>query len=287
VDPSHEGVSGTGAPQGPQVADGSTAASVEALRRWRATAQADQAVLARHHRVWNDKPVLERVYAVWFDALLECVPPGATVLEVGAGPGFLSGHAHRTRSDLRWIATDLLWNPSNDIVADALHLPIRSSTVGAVVGFDVLHHLVRPAAFLREAARALTPGGRLIMIEPWLTPLSYAVYRWAHHESCDRNVDPWAPFAADDSGGKEAFEGNSAVPWKLIRATTAHDWEQLGLESPRLRVFNGFAYLLSLGFYRPSLLPPALVDPLLRLDRGLQVVANLVAIRALLSWTRS
>ena len=272
---------------GPRETERAPAASAAALRKWQENARADQAVIARHHQVWNNKPVLERVYAVWFDALLACLPPGTKVLEVGAGPGFLSDHARRTRRDLRWIATDLLWNTSNDVVADALRLPLRDGTVQAVVCFDVLHHLVRPAAFFKETARVLASGGRLVMIEPWITPFSYAVYRWAHHETCDRNVDPWAPFAADDSGGKEAFEGNSAVSWKIVRSTTARDWEQLGLESPQVRVFNGFAYLLSLGFYRPSLLPPALTDPLLRLDRGLQGTASLVGIRALLSWTRS
>ena len=51
--------------------------------------------LAEHRRIWQSKPVLSRVYAVWFDALLASLPPRPRVVEVGAGPGFLSDHARR------------------------------------------------------------------------------------------------------------------------------------------------------------------------------------------------
>jgi SAM-dependent methyltransferase len=253
---------------------------------WNELRLADRKVLVRHHQVWERKPALERVYSVWFDALLEPLAKGSRVLEVGAGPAFLSAHARRTRPDLRWIASDLLSSPDNDLVADAVRLPLGDATVDALVGFDVIHHLVKPGDFLREAARVLKAGGRVLLIEPWITSFSYPIYHWIHHEQCLPNIDPWQPFAADYSGGKQAFEGNSAVPWKLLRSATASDWQELGLGPPEVRLFNGFTYLLTLGFYGPSLLPRALIAPLLRLDRLTQPVAKLLAIRARIVWPR-
>src|SRR5262249_43760289 len=44
--------------------------------------------LAEQRRLWERKPVLAEIYAVWFEALLAGLPERGRVLEVGAGPGF-------------------------------------------------------------------------------------------------------------------------------------------------------------------------------------------------------
>jgi len=45
-------------------------------------------------------------------------------------------------------------------------------------------------------------------------------------------------------------------------------WRRLGyMAAPALSPLNGFAYLLSLGFKRPSLLPRFLAAPLIAVDR--------------------
>ncbi len=253
---------------------------------WSAMCEAERKIVVRHQQIWERKPALERAYAVWFDALLEPLPAGSRVLEVGAGPAFLSRHARRKRPDLRWIATDVLSSPDNDLVVDAIRLPLGEATLDAVVGFDVIHHLARPGDFLRQAARTLRAGGQVVLIEPWITSLSYPIYHWIHHEQCLPEADPWQPFSTDHSGGKEAFEGNSAVPWKLLRSAHTEDWRRLGLGRPEVRLFNGFAYLLTLGFYRPSLLPGFLSGPFLWLDRALQGAAAFLALRARISWRR-
>src|SRR5512147_2187323 len=128
--------------------------------------------LLEHRRLWAAKPVLARVYEPWFDALLEAAPRGARVLEVGAGPGLFEPWARQARPDLRWVASDLHVMPWNDLAADAGRLPLRDACVGAVVGLDVLHHFASPAAFFAEAARVPAPGGRIALVEPWITPLS-------------------------------------------------------------------------------------------------------------------
>ena len=168
--------------------------------------------LDEHRRLWAEKPLLARVYAPWFMALLEAAPPGARVLEVGAGPGFLAEVARRARPDLRWLASDLHPAPWNDVAADAGRLPLADCSVEYVAGLDVLHHLPDPAAFFRETTRVLNDGGRLVLVEPWISPLSWLVYRFLHQEDCRLSVDPWRPFAP----GKDSFDGDAAVPWRLV-----------------------------------------------------------------------
>jgi SAM-dependent methyltransferase len=242
--------------------------------------------LAEHRRIWEDKPVLSRVYAVWFDALLGSLPPRPRVVEVGAGPGFLSGHARRSVPGLPWVATDVLQTPWNDVVADGLRLPFGARAFDAVVGLDLVHHLARPAAFFAEAARVLRPRGRIVVIEPWVSVLSYPIYRWLHREGCTLGIDPWDPFGHEATEGKDPFQGDAAVLWRLVRTTPPSRWLELGFEPPRVTRLNGFAYLMSLGFRRASLLPGSWAGVLVGADRALAPLAPYVGMRALAVWER-
>ena len=247
----------------------------------------ERSIVERHRVLWRRKPALASIYAPWFDSVLVDIPRHARVLEVGAGPGFFSAYARRVRPDLRWHTSDYLVVPGNDLVADAVQLPIRDASVGAVVGCDILHHLARPGHFLAEAARILQPQGSLLLLEPWLTCLSYPVYRFAHHEECRPAVDPWQPFEADETRGKQAFEGNAAVPWSMLRSASSDDWAAMGLEPPEIELYNGFTYLLSLGLRRPHLLPGrAATRALLRFDRWSQPTARWFALRARIRWPK-
>jgi SAM-dependent methyltransferase len=233
--------------------------------------------LHEHRRLWRAKPVLARVYEPWFAALLDAVPRGGRVLEAGAGPGFLEEAARARRPDLRWTASDLHAAPWNDRAADAGRLPLRAATVDAVLGLDVLHHLPDPAAFFGEAARVLRPPGRIALVEPWITPLSWVVYRFFHQEDCRLSVDPWNPFPGP---AKDSFDGDAAVPWKIVRETKPARWRDLGFLAPRVLRVNAFGYLLSLGFRHASLLPSSLAGPMAALDR-------VTTLRAVLVWDRA
>src|SRR5262249_30060469 len=157
----------------------------------------------------------------------------------------------------RWVASELAPAPGNDVVADAHALPFRSGAADAVVGLDILHHLAHPRTFFHEAARLLRRGGRLALVEPWVTPLSFVVYRYFHQEACLPPDDAWAPFAAAGEA-KDLFDGNAEIPRTLVRRTTPGEWRELGLDAPRVDLMNGLAYLLTLGFRRASLLPAGL-----------------------------
>jgi SAM-dependent methyltransferase len=176
------------------------------------------------------------VYREWFDRLLDAAGARRPVVEIGSGPGFFKAAA----SDL--IATDVLAGLPVDVRCDADALPFRSGSVGAIVMVDALHHLPRPLDFLADAARTLTPGGRIAMIEPWITLPSWILYRFFHHEECRLGVDVARPFTSESKG---ALEGNAAIPYlALARLRDAG----LPLHLVRAEPFVGLPYLATFGF---------------------------------------
>ena len=242
-----------------------------------------RARLEEHRRIWADKPVLARVYAPWFERLIAEAPRAGRVVEIGAGPGTLRVFARERRPDLTWLATDLEPLPWNHVAADAGRLPVKDGAARAVLGLDVLHHLSDPRAFLSEAARVLAPGGRLALVEPWISPLSWIVYRFFHEEDCRLDVDPWRPFPP----GKASFDGNAALPWRIVRTAREADWQKLGLSPPRVVRLNAFAYLLTLGFRRASLLPLAAASTAKALDDWTRPLAPLTSLRAVVVWEKA
>lgn len=222
--------------------------------------------LIEHRRVFAEKAVLKDVYGVWFDRLLDGLPRGARVLEAGAGPGLFSPHSLARRPDLRWIALDLIEAPWNDIVADAQVLPFRDATFDAVLGVDFVHHLSTPLEFFREAARVLKPGGELRVVEPWVSPFSFPIYRYLHQEGATLGLDPSRPFSK--GGAKAPFDGDAGVTRAIAAKVDGPTWRRLGFAgAAALSPINGFAYLLSLGFKKPSLLPRSLAGTVIALDR--------------------
>ena len=233
-------------------------------------------LLHEHRRVFAEKKVLSDVYGVWFDLLIEGLPMNARVLEAGAGPGLFAPHARAARPDLQWIALDLIEAPWNDIVADAQVLPFRDATFDAVVGVDFVHHLATPLGFFRDAARVLKPGGELRVVEPWVSAFSFPIYRFLHQEGATLGLDPARPFSK--GGSKAPFDGDAGVTRAIAKKVGGDSWRRLGYaDGPTLTRINGFAYLLSLGFKRPSLLPRFLAGPVIAFDRVLP--AGLTAMR--------
>ena len=222
---------------------------------------------------WQSKPVLRALYEDMYRQMAARLVRGPT-LELGGGSGNFAAFAPEV------IATDIVPAPWLDAVCDAQQLPFADASFGNIVLFDVLHHIERPVRFFREAARVLRPDGRIVMCEPAITPVSSAFYRWLHPEPVDMKADPLAdgPLSPE----RDPFDANQAIPSLLCRRRAA-----LTASVPQLRLVSRdflslWAYPLSGGFRRWSLVPSALVPGLLRIERALlPVVGPVMAFRLL------
>jgi SAM-dependent methyltransferase len=64
-----------------------------------------------------------------------------------------------------------LYGTRPQVFGDAAALPFADASFDTVMLLDVLEHVAEPEAALREAARVLAPGGRLLLTIPFAYPL--------------------------------------------------------------------------------------------------------------------
>jgi SAM-dependent methyltransferase len=218
---------------------------VDAETRERTLARFD-----KHRQVWDEKPALRTLYGEWYARVAAQLPPPSLGLrvELGSGPGF----ARPFVPDLE--LTDLVKAPWHDREVSAEALPYEDASLGAIVLFDVLHHVPSPRQFFVEATRALRPGGRIVMCEPYMGPLSYVIYKLFHEEPVRMLADPLAP--ADARDGRDPFDSNQAIPTKLFSGSRRlFSREFPALEVRTVEWLAGLSYPASGAFSRKPLVP--------------------------------
>lgn len=231
-------------------------------------------------RSWNARPLVRALYTDWFRLVCGSLSsaPGRSI-ELGAGIGALPAVCPRI------VPTDVEPTPWTSEVVDAEAMPFAAESVANLVLVDVFHHLARPARFLDEASRVLAPGGRVVILDPYCSPISTRAYRRFHHERTDLAA---GGFEDDTSIAVEPLASNQA------RATLAffrgevelrERWPELPIvERRRLALL---AYPLSGGFTGTKLVPDRVGLALARLERGLGVLGRPMAFRCLVVLERS
>lgn len=242
----------------------------------------DYDYLQEHRRVWSAKPVLQRIYREQFYCrILAARAPGQRTLEIGSGPGLIADIEPSV------IRSDILHSPWIHLSVDAHHLPFATDSLDNVIGLDVLHHFSQPLAAIKEITRSLRPGGKLILVEPWITPFSRIVYTHFHQEDCDLSAEPWIVDNEPDIQ-KQAFDGNAAIPYLLV--TRAQQQSRILIPELLLdsvKPFSSLTYLFSFGFKPVNMMPMFLYPFAYALERVTQPLwQRFAALRVLLIWVK-
>ncbi|MEI8194615.1 MAG: class I SAM-dependent methyltransferase [Phycisphaerae bacterium] len=270
--------------------------------------QSEADVLTERARAWQARPLLREIYHRYFaqicEHLAEANPPPAhqggprwvgRVLELGGGSGNFREYfraqttAHHLAGEL--IASDIVPTPHVDLAADALQLPFPDGSLDNLVMQDVLHHLPYPLAFFQEARRVLRPGGRIVMMEPYISPASRLVFKLAHPEPVIMSAQIFGPETGPDStgthdplvfSGEGAFASNQAIPTLLFY----RDRHRFETRFPDLAILvrqrlSCLVYPLSGGFSGPCLLPRPTWPLAWGVERCLTPLAGLLGFRLL------
>lgn len=230
-------------------------------------------ILEERRLKWKSKEVLRRLYFKWYSLIGEWIRPGV-VLELGGGSGNLKEYFPEA------ISSDIVFASWLDAVLDAQRLPLRSESVDSIVLFDVLHHLPAPTLFFAEAERVLKVGGRVVMMEPYVSGGSFLIYRFLHQEGLKRNGNP---LRHRDFRDRDPFRGNQAVPGMIFGQYR----EDFLNRYPNLRIANDekmdfIIYPLSGGFHHPSLFPSSLYHLFESIEKRFSPLASYLAFRMLI-----
>jgi SAM-dependent methyltransferase len=234
--------------------------------------------LLTQREAWERRPLVRELYGDWYARMAQDLSAvSGPTIEIGCGIGSLKEHLPGV------IATDVFDTQWTDRVVDARRLPFSDASVANLVMVDVLHHLPEPVGFLEEGRRVLVPGGRVVMLEPFCSPISTRLWRRFHHEPVEFDVDPFSRMAQSQ---ENPWDANSALPTLIF-------WRDLDRFEARFPEFEVIVrerlawllYPLSGGFSGPRLAPYRLRRVLGRIE-ALVPLAPLAALRCLVTLER-
>jgi len=196
------------------------------------TTIARKSILQKNRFLWN-------IYFDWYQSIKKEIPENAeNIIEIGSGAGFSEEMIPAI------IKSDILFLPFSDLTINAHHLPVTNKIFDAVIMINVFHHLPHPYRFMYEINRTLREGGKLVMIEPWITSWSKWVLPRLHHEPFQMEGDLESPREHQPLSG-----ANQAIPWIVFERDKDYFLGEFpNLKLQKLDLLMPFRYLFSGGF---------------------------------------
>jgi len=197
------------------------------------------AITIRRRSLVERKRFLKKIYGEWYQLLQSALPENSAInMELGSGSGVIDRFIPGT------ITSDIMTLPFVDVVLDGISLPVASACLDSLLLVNVFHHIPDVREFLHESVRVLKPGGRVIMIEPWVNSWSRWIYTNFHHEQLGISYINWEFQTSGPLSGS-----NQALPWIVFKRDISDfeaEFPQLAIKtiSPLMPV----TYLLSGGF---------------------------------------
>lgn len=206
-----------------------------------------------------------------------------SILEVGAGAAISNIFVSRNI-----VRTDILpFNEFNVLGNCAMErLPFKDSSFDAVLAFDSIHHSEQPSKAIIELLRVIRKGGKIILVEPFVSPLSYLPYKIFHHEDTSwdfkeqgsielslRNLNP-----ETGDQGVSRFIINQLSNWRTT------NFSKLTVSTTYLSPLSFFA---TGGVSRPLNTPKIIVNSLIQVEKLIpNFIMRFLASRVILTITK-
>ena len=181
----------------------------------------------RHARQWDDLARTLLPVPEYRRRLLEQVPEGVSLLEIGVGTGGLLtelaakssqvigvDHSPAMLEEARRRLTAAAVNGIELRLGEMSHLPLPDASVCCVVANMVLHHAADPAQVLTEIRRVLAPGGSLFLAD---------LARHEREAAREQLADQWLGFDEAELTGWLGTAGFSEVKIERIAAAAGQE----------------------------------------------------------------
>lgn len=188
------------------------------------------------------------------------------ILEIGSGAGisseFLKG--------LQITHTDLLAWKDNDVIGDidAMNLSYEDDAFDGIFAVDTLHHIPFPAKALIEMIRVCAPDNQIVLIEPYVSILSFPVYRMFHTEKTS-----WKTLKFDFDRpmvGDEPNEGDQCIAQSIfLNHSKCHELKILSSKVITLEIqyLSPLAFFATGGLTKPIKGLSFLISPLIKFEK--------------------
>jgi SAM-dependent methyltransferase len=206
-----------------------------------------------------------RIYAfnqaerdLWVERIAASLPTGSRVLDVGAGGcpyRQLFKHCWYETHDFAQLQPSQLRDFSNygeiDYVSDITVIPVDDRSFDAVICTEVIEHVPDPVAAIREMARILRPGGRIILTAPLGSGLHQQPYHFygGFTPFWYRRVlaaEGFTDATIEANGGFFRWYGQESQRFNLLLHPS-------NFTTPPARVLAGAAWALTYPFFRVAM----------------------------------
>lgn len=180
-----------------RVADLAAVAAVLEKRRMKSQEFFDQ-----HARQWDELSRRLLPLPEYQDILLQAVPRGGKILEIGVGTGELLlklaefaaqivgvDHSHAMLAEAKRKFSMYAGGKIELRIGEMTYLPLPDKSVDCVIANMVLHHAADPLAVIMETRRVLMDGGQLFIAD---------LARHEREEARDQLADQWLGFDEDE-----------------------------------------------------------------------------------------
>lgn len=240
----------------------------------------------RRYRAYGS--YVSRVLSTFYDLRVSrwarLKPEGGSVLEVGCGPGLMLAAFHRRGWQVLGIERN---EPAAEAARRAVKVNIVSTPVEAlpvnarfdlIIIFHVLEHIREPVELLRQCAKRLAPGGRVIVNVPNLASWQsrFAGPKWMNLDAPRHLIH----FTPDTLGGTLERAGLSLT--EISFASLEHDpyaWVESAINRLTGRDNTLTRYLMGLDRFGPAVLFSFMLGTVLLVPALLLALASWIAKR--------
>jgi SAM-dependent methyltransferase len=213
----------------------------------------------------SQKPSCKTYYSWLYSQISRELKQEEKYLEIGAGAGisrfFLEDYAILRSDFMPWENGQVIGK------VDAQDLPYSDNQFSGVFGVDMLHHVEKPAQLLIESLRVTNYGGILVFVEPYVSIISYFVYKIFHPErvTIPTGFNPTKTWVSSSPS-----DGDQSVAQRIFCSKSGKNFvkAQFGdAISVHIDYLSPTAFYLTRGLNNPSNLPAWLISAFIKIDQ--------------------